>query len=154
MTEADETMGGGKPPGNQLRTALRAAWAEAFRLEAEAAAADEPVVRVAARAVSRLRHELDAMLPPAERGRSMSGADETAQGAADRAARASSMLLNLTDQHGTQAKALALSLFYMVDDREGLAGIEDLASVLADHAARLSDGVEQVRAMLNGGGLA
>jgi hypothetical protein len=70
---------------------------------------------------------------------------------ADPGALASLMLLDLTDQHGAQAMALASALDYIVDERAEMAGIRCLARVLAQHVAGLSCGVEEVRAILNGG---
>lgn len=67
-----------------------------------------------------------------------------------RAARASAMLLELTDRHGSRAAKLAEALNLVVDEREEMAGVEDLARVLLDHVHALAAGVEQARAVLDG----
>jgi hypothetical protein len=60
------------------------------------------------------------------------------------------MLLDLTDGHGSCATKLAEALNLVVDQREEMAGIEDLARVLLDHVHALAAGVEQARALLDG----
>jgi hypothetical protein len=68
----------------------------------------------------------------------------------ERAERASLMLLRLTDDHGSRLHCMAEALAFLAREREGFAGIEPLASALADHAAALAFGMKEVRAMLDG----